>query len=117
MLNKKLLTTLTLFSASIIFTSSCGQRKRNMISKHSPAYVCSHVFDNSKPVLLVCKEGGDWQFLCGGNHEEEETPRVIGIAHILERDKSLYQIMDLNDNWEAERLSSSDNWIRKQLDL
>ncbi len=79
-----------------------------------PAYVCSHVFEGSKPVLLVCKEDGDWQFLCGEEHDQEEIPRVIGINHILYKDASLNELMDLDDNWEAERCTIESKWIRRK---
>ena len=79
-----------------------------------PAYVCSHIFENTRPVLLVCKEDGDWQFLCGGEHPEDEIPKVIGINHIIDRDKSLVELLDLPDNWEAERIAAQCKWIRKK---
>ena len=36
------------------------------MTKEIPVYVCSHVFENVRPILLVVREGGDWQCLCGG---------------------------------------------------
>lgn len=79
------------------------------------AYVCSHVFENTRPVLLVCKDGGDWQFLCGGDHDEKEIPHVVGINHILQRDQSLLDVLNLEDDWEAERLSVGGDWVRKKV--
>ena len=81
---------------------------------HLAAFVCSHVFDNSDPVLLVAHEEGDWQFLCGKEHVGE-TPRVVGIGHLLERDPSLRVLSDLPDGWEAERVGIDNNWIRKRI--
>jgi hypothetical protein len=54
-------------------------------------------------VLLVIKEEGDWQFLCGGEHDFEEIPQVVGFNHIIERDTTLKEILSLKDNNEAER--------------
>ena len=81
----------------------------------TPCYICLHVFENSRPVLLVSKEGGDWQFLCGGEHGQDELPRVVGINHLLSRDNTLLELLDLNDNWEAERKSLKDPWTRRKI--
>jgi hypothetical protein len=75
------------------------------------AYVCSHVFEHTRPVLLVMREDEDWQFLCGKAHPGE-LPRVVGMNHLLDDDPSLHQLVDLPTNWEAERKSSVDPWIR-----
>jgi hypothetical protein len=76
------------------------------------AYACSHVFKNTRPILLVSREGGDWQFLCGGVHEADEIPHVVGINHLIERDSTLVDIMDLNEGWEAEREGLESPWIK-----
>ena len=80
----------------------------------TPAYICSHVFKNSQPILLVCREGGDWQFLCGGSHDNE-TPKVVGINHLFERDPTLLEVRDLPMDWEAEREAVGSPWIRIDL--
>lgn len=76
------------------------------------AYVCSHVFNDTRPVLLVSRAGGDWQCLCGEDHEAGEVPNVVGLNHLMERDETLREIIDLPDDWEAERASQKDPWIR-----
>ena len=85
------------------------QKERELY--HELAFVCSHVFENAKPVLYVSKEDGEWQFLCGENHAEGELPRVVGLGHLLERDSSLFQILDLKDDWDAERRYIGDKWV------
>ena len=52
------------------------------------AFLCSHVFERVCPVFLVSHADGDWQFLCGGGHEEDETPRVVGIDHVVDDDQN-----------------------------
>ena len=81
-----------------------------MTKKEIPAYVCSHVFEGVLPILLVCKEDDEWQFLCGGEHDLNEHPRVVGLNHILERDKSLLEVMNLENNQEAERNKVGGKW-------
>ena len=80
------------------------------------AYVCSHVFENSKPVLLVSHAGGDWQCLCGGDHAADEVPNVVGLNHLLDRDPSLRELEDLPVDWEAERTTTKHKWIRTPLE-
>jgi len=83
-------------------------------SYHHKAYVCVHVFDASRPVLLVSRSGGDWCFLCGGEHAQTpENYRVVGKGHILERDPTLDALADLAPDWEAERASITDTWVRR----
>lgn len=80
------------------------------------AYVCSHVFKNTRPVLLVSRAGGDWQCLCGGGHDLDEVPHVVGLNHLLERDITLAELQDLPDEWEAERAHVGDAWIRTRIE-
>ena len=85
-------------------------------SYHEKAYVCLHIFDASRPVLLVSRPDGDWCFLCGAGHED--TPanyRVVGKGHILDRDPSLSDLADLAPNFEAERTSPSGAWARRPI--
>ena len=83
-----------------------------MESDHIAAFVCSHVFEGSRPVLYVCTKGGDWQLLCGEGHGEDELPEVVGLNHLLARDETLREILDLNDDWQAERERVGSPWVR-----
>jgi hypothetical protein len=83
-------------------------------SYHAKAYVCLHIFDGSRPVLLVVRSASDWSFLCGAEHEDTGASyRVVGKGHILDRDPTLKELADLAPNWEAERASVRDAWVRK----
>jgi hypothetical protein len=79
------------------------------------AFVCSHVFHDTRPVLLVSRAGGDWQLLCGGEHALDETPRVVGLEHLFERDPTLLEVRDLPDEWEAERVNMTGPWHRMRV--
>ena len=83
-----------------------------MSEREIAAYVCSHVFERTRPVLLVARDGGDWQFLCGEAHDPEELPQVVGLNHLVDDDPTLRQILDLQFEWEAERSSPNEPWIR-----
>lgn len=78
------------------------------------AYVCRHVFNHERPVLLVSRAEGDWQFLCGGDHEPDEIPHVVGLNHLLDSDSSIEELKDLPPNWEAERNSVAAPWRRSK---
>lgn len=80
------------------------------------AYVCRHVFENSRPILFVSRGGGDWQCLCGEEHAADEIPHVVGLNHLLERDAALTELQDLPEEWEAERVSVQDDWVRTQIE-
>lgn len=81
--------------------------------REQAAFVCGHVFEGSRPVLLVVREDGDWQLLCGGSHHAGEKPRVVGLEHLLERDHRVREVMDLNEGWEAERSGGAAQWHRR----
>jgi len=76
------------------------------------AFVCSHVFRQERPVRLVSREAGDWQFLCGDPHPEEELPHVVGCNHLFDRDERLREVADLEPDWDAERESVDAPWVR-----
>ena len=86
------------------------------MKRESAVFVCSHVFKNVRPVLLVAREHGDWMYLCGqSHHQESEDYHVVGVEHLTERDETLCEIADLRDNAEAQRSKVGLPWIRKML--
>ena len=91
----------------------------NIVKKigfHQKAYVCIHVFENAKPVLLVSRADADWCFLCGDEHPEDAAYyKVVGIGHVLEQDSSLEALLDLAPEEEAERIAPGSPWIRTDL--
>jgi hypothetical protein len=64
--------------------------------------------------LYVCKTDRDWQFLCGYAHDENERPRLVGINQLLARDETLREVVDLQEEWEAERESVGGAWTRSR---
>lgn len=84
-----------------------------MRNTHEKCYVCIHVFEKTRPVLLVSRPDGDWCFLCGADHANNANSyRVVGIGHVLENDKSIDEVMDLEPEWEAERKDIQSDWLR-----
>jgi hypothetical protein len=80
------------------------------------AYVCIEVFEGVRPVKLVTREDGGWCFLCGEGHPDRpDFVRVIGIGHEFDRDPTLLELIDLPDDWEAERADVGAAWVRMNL--
>ncbi len=75
-------------------------------------YVCSHVFANERPVLLVSHADGDWQFLCGVAHESFDGPHHVGVGHLIGRDSTLEAVADLAIDGTAERATVAGEWVR-----
>jgi hypothetical protein len=81
---------------------------------HLRAFICVHVLENSKPVLLVSRaDGGEWCFLCGDtNHNDVSSIRAVGIVHVFERDPTLLELQDLDVDWDAEREGVGKPWLK-----
>lgn len=88
------------------------------IDPHQKSYVCTHVFAESRPVLLVSRPDGDWCFLCGAEHPEDASAyRVVGVGHVFEKDPTLQPLEDLAPDWEAEREGVGKPWIRTKCEF
>ena len=73
-------------------------------------YVCPHVFEDTRPILYVCRADGDWQFLCGGDDHSDDG-HLVGVGPLTERDPTLNELVDLKPNWEAERNAVGEKWV------
>ena len=73
-------------------------------------YVCSHVFENTRQILYVCRADGDWQFLCGDDDHDDDC-HLVGVGHLIKRDSTLNELADLKPAWEAERKEVSASWV------
>jgi len=81
------------------------------------SYVCSHVFAQARPILLVVHEDGDWSFMCGqSDHGGAEDYKVVGVGHVIERDPSVNECADLPNGFEAERAAVGKPWLRSRVD-
>ena len=60
-------------------------------------------------------EDGYWQFLCGGNHTEEDA-RVVSLASILSIDETIRDLAELNYGEYAEAESVTSDWIVRYKD-
>jgi len=80
---------------------------------HILSFVCVDVYPGGKDILLVSREDGDWSFLCGSTHPESlDQIQMIGMSHLLERDPTLRQVLNLHRNQSAERQELGGRWWR-----
>lgn len=76
-------------------------------------YCCGHLFRRERPALLVVREDGDWQFLCGNaDHNDPFEPYHVSAGVLLDADATLNEIADLPPEWEAERPAVGAAWLR-----
>lgn len=61
-------------------------------------------------MLLVTSEGGDLQFLCGSDDHGPDDCHHVGLDHLLERDPTLTQFLDLDNDLFAERNAADQEW-------
>ncbi|OWV65919.1 hypothetical protein ATY75_09890 [Rhizobium sp. N122] len=66
-----------------------------------------------RPALLVVREDGDRQFLCGGvDHSDPLEPYHVSVGILLNADPTLNQIADLASEWEAQCAEIGGAWLR-----
>lgn len=83
------------------------------IPRGTKTYVCTHVRNHGRPVLYVTRPDGDWCFLCGDSHPDDASAyRVVGMGHVLDHDRSVADVLDLQPNQEAERQTVGAPWVR-----
>jgi hypothetical protein len=76
-------------------------------------FVCDNVRLRGMSILYVSHdEEGDWQFLCGGTHEEgsHDGCALVCLREIVERDQSLNELAALCSMNEAERERHGEPW-------
>lgn len=78
--------------------------------------VCSHVFADSRPVLLVCREDGELLSLCGRSHEADEQYHIVGHSHLVARDPSLELSWQLAEGRQLERVAVGAPWAEAPLE-
>lgn len=73
---------------------------------------CCHVTYKTSPILFAShdEEDGMWQFLCGGEHTEEDA-EIVSLYYIYNSDKTIGEISDMPCGCFAERKSRSDKWV------
>lgn len=80
---------------------------------YAASFTCVHVQNEGRSVLFVMHDSdGDWQFLCGADHEASEG-LVVCLGCAVSADRSLLALSDLPDGWCAFRDSVAAAWVRE----
>lgn len=74
--------------------------------------VCRHVFERTRPVLLVRHQPDCWSFLCGGEDHDDGDFCYVGVGHLVDADASIAECADLARDHEAERTRVGAAWRR-----
>jgi hypothetical protein len=78
---------------------------------NTATFVCTHVWRDRAPILWVSHDAeGDWQFLCGGVHDDVAEAMVIGLGHVVERDPSVKLVANMCTSHVAERADANSDW-------
>ena len=73
-------------------------------------FTCCHVLEQHRPILYVSHDDdGYWQFLCGGNHTEEDA-RIVSLTEILQIDSSVADLAGLPCGAYAETEDEDSDW-------
>lgn len=58
--------------------------------------VCKHVMDQERAIKYISHDAKDgmWQFLCDGEHTEEDA-RVVSLYSVYRSDPSIGQVTDM----------------------
>jgi hypothetical protein len=79
------------------------------------ALTCSHVVSGEHPVLMVFHEiEGDWQFLCGADRHDDAEIAFAHLGHLVDRDATLNETLDLREGWDAGRTAVGAPWTREE---
>jgi hypothetical protein len=84
-------------------------------SPDTACFSCRHVVSDGLPILHVSHDSdGEWQFLCGQNHEESDA-KIIGIGEIVRIDPTVNRIADMPTGFAADRKTIRDDWTPYKL--
>jgi hypothetical protein len=81
--------------------------------RHTGVFTCKRVVEGAPILHVAHDEDGDWQFLCGGDHEEEgeDEGKLICLEHLVAGDPSLNQLADMCRHSRAERSDREQDWV------
>lgn len=73
------------------------------------------IIENGAPILLVTHDKDDhgWQFLDGSDKQDPANARHVCLKHVVNTDRSLFEVADIPPGWIAWRQSPDSAWIRE----
>jgi len=83
--------------------------------KNLTTFTTRQWLEEHKPILkVVHDDDGDWQFLIGDQLQEDI--RIVALEQLINRDKTLNEVFDLEYGEEAERDYLGGEWIRNEIE-
>ena len=80
-------------------------------SKDTAVFTTTQYLEQNKPILSVIHDHeGDWQFLT--NDQKQEDRRMVCLGHLIDCDKTLNELFNLEYGEYAERKTPVDRWVR-----
>jgi hypothetical protein len=72
----------------------------------------TRVIRENYPILLVSHDDdGEWQFLCGTTNDSKDC-LIVCLGCAFERDRSIGELADLPEGWQAWRDNPQSPWQR-----
>jgi hypothetical protein len=85
--------------------------------ENTACFSCRHVIKGSAAILYVTHDADDggWQFLCGGDHTEDDA-MIVGMGEVVKMDPSLNELHEMPEGVGATREKRGGTWtmFRKQ---
>lgn len=87
-------------------------RYRFIEDHHTGAFVCTHVWSERQPILMVThEEDGSWQFLCGAaEHTDASEAKLVCLADVVSRDLTVNEVADIGPSHVATREAIGEPW-------
>ena len=91
-----------------------GSEEPDFLFSDAPStacFTCKHVVQEGRPVLHVTHDAddGSWQFLCGGDHTEEDA-MILSLEQMVKIDPSLNGLHEMPLGIGAFRESTNGEW-------
>lgn len=80
-------------------------------SENTACFSCRHVIKGSAPILYVTHDADDggWQFLCGGDHTEEDA-MIVCMGEVVKIDPSVNELHAIPEGTGATRETRGGAW-------
>jgi hypothetical protein len=76
-------------------------------------FICKRVAEGATILHVSHEADGDWQFLCGGQHEDdgEDGALVVCLEGVVVRDPSLNELAEMCRGSYADRAAQGESWL------
>jgi hypothetical protein len=80
--------------------------------RHTGVYICKRVADGAPILHVAHEEEGDWQFLCGGEHEDgsDDGPLLVCLEHVVAQDPTTNALASMCTMHRADRATPEAEW-------